>query len=122
MVWFRISFSYLFALALLLVIVAGPAVLLTSMDAPGSDCFFMPHKEVVCDMSTLEHIEHWQSTFTSTIVKSLIALGLAIVTVLVLWKYIRPRQSYRFAHYHAPPKPTLFQELFSRGLLNSKAY
>ncbi len=122
MVWWKISFAYLFSIALLLVVVVGPSILLKTTVVAGSDCFFGPHKESLCDMSPLDHLEHWQSTFAATVVKAITLLGLAVVALFVIHKFVCVQRTYRYIRLHSPPQSTLFQELFARGLLNSKAY
>jgi hypothetical protein len=70
----------------------------------------------------LAHVGHWQS--------ALLAIGVEILVVvaLALFLVIRPAvlagEREQYAYYrlvqHIPVRPTLFQKLFSQGILNRK--
>lgn len=84
-------------------------------------CPFAPGGTSLCGM-TLAHIQHWQSAFAATLVY-LLAL---CVAALLLIARVHPRrigdphyERYR-ARTRVPTRPTLFQELFARGILHRK--
>jgi hypothetical protein len=85
-------------------------------------CPFMPGEQAICQMDVFDHISAWQEAFTA-VVPSLIILLLAVAVVFYVWQrewppdiparvYLRPEQQDRIAN--------LYQELFSRGILNPK--
>lgn len=86
-------------------------------------CPFMPGEQAVCDMTALEHIIAWQKGFTVTV--PMLFVYLLAIIVLFVWKYKNPLECFvrrmlpqRLGEYIPVP---LYQELFSRGILNPKA-
>lgn len=85
-------------------------------------CPFMPGEQAICQMDVFDHISAWQEAF-SVVVPSLIVLLLAAAVVFYTWQRewppdisirvrLRPQQQNQIAN--------LYQELFSRGILNPK--
>ena len=106
--------------AVFVMVVLGPFTLLSMSENHESGCPFMQGQMSICAMSVFDHIEHWQSAFTTTLVDSLPYLA---VIATIGFAYLLPRRN----EWSPPPptyasRPTLFQELFAQGLLNSKAY
>lgn len=116
----RISVAWLFSILLFLILAFGPSTILGAAERADIGCPFMVGETSFCSMSLFEHIEHWQSTFTFTLIKLLSFLTIVAPFIFVLLIVVQPRL------YERPPQgtdfPTLFQQLFSQGLLNSKAY
>lgn len=90
----------------------------------GPGCPFMAHEQVICDMNAFDHIAAWQKVFTA-ILPALSLFALCAVLIFISHRYWRlfhllsgpPRRSY-------PDDLTvssLYQRLFSDGLLNPKA-
>jgi len=104
------------------------------MDMSGSmssDCPFMSHEEVICSMSTLDHLTAWKSAFMA-VLPSLTLLLLAIATVVLVFSVapnLLQRQRYRailpiynleertYSYSYRP-----LQELFSNGILHPKLF
>lgn len=104
-----------------------------SMEMGGemSDCPFMTHEEVLCSMSTIDHIAAWKSAFTA-IAPSFVLLLLTLVAValvLAVAPNLLLSQRYR-QHilsrevcdriYTFSYRP--LQELFSNGILHPKLF
>jgi hypothetical protein len=103
------------------------------MDMSGgmTDCPFMSHEEVICQMNLADHIGAWKSVFLSVV--PTITLLLAVAGVAVFIASIAPNLL-RKIHYASPPlcrglqtKTYTFsyrplQELFSSGVLHPKLY
>lgn len=72
--------------------------------------------------TSLSHIGHWKSAFTAILGELLLLIAIAIA--LSTWFQIRIARNPRHDHYalqaRVPVRPTLFQELFARGILNRK--
>jgi len=104
------------------------------MDMSGgmsSDCPFMSHEEVICSMSTLDHLTAWKSAFMAALPSlTLLLLAIAaIVLVLSVAPNLLQRQRYRtvlpiryltertYSYSYRP-----LQELFSNGILHPKLF
>ena len=92
-----------------------------------SPCPFMKGHEVICNMDALEHISAWQSTFTSILVDNYLLLSLLAFSIWGLFRYkiYRPPDKNILIPIFKDTNrnlPTLYEILFSRGILNSKAY
>ena len=87
-------------------------------------CPFMPGEQAICAMTALDHISAWQSTFTTTLPTLFVYLLLA-VAVLFVWKYYSPPDLFVRqllpSRNREPISVSLYQELFSNGILNPKA-
>lgn len=106
--------------AVFVMVVLGPFTLLSMSENHDVGCPFMQGQMSICAMSVFDHIEHWQSAFTTTLVDSFPYIA---VVAAIGFAYLLPRRN----EWSPPPpsytaRPTLFQELFAQGLLNSKAY
>lgn len=108
------------AFAFFVMVVLGPLTILSMSDGHETGCPFMQGQMSICAMSVFDHIAHWQSTFTTILVDSF--LYVAVVAAFgFAWLFPRRKE------WSPPPpvytvRPTLLQELFAQGLLNSKAY
>lgn len=98
-----------------------------------SNCLFMSNQATVCDMSPLEHIAAWQSMVTiaplqndlGLLMALLIALTLALVWTTHYLQESEQRPRVRFSDYvrrENYPPPSLYQDLFSDGILNPKLF
>ena len=104
------------------------------MDMSGSmssDCPFMSHEEVICSMSTLDHLTAWKSAFMAVLPsRTLLLLAIAaVVLVLSVAPNLLRRQRYRavlptrylsertYSYFYRP-----LQELFSNGILHPKLF
>jgi hypothetical protein len=103
------------------------------MDMSGgmTDCPFMAHEEVVCQMNLADHIGAWKSVFLSTapMLMTLLAVsGVALLVASVAPNLLRkkqyaPRSLHRWLEvrrYTFSHRP--LQELFSSGILHPKLY
>lgn len=104
-----------------------------SMGMPGemSGCPFMSHEEVVCSMSSLDHLAAWQSAFTAT-VPSFVLLILALIAAVAL-SAVAPNLFGRLTYFEPPLLRSVrertytfsyrpLQELFSNGILHPKLF
>ena len=87
-------------------------------------CPFMPGEQVVCPMNAFDHISAWQNMFTTTL-PTLVVLLLAIAfVVLIPWENSGPPRVLVRSHLYRRDGPTLppslYQELFSSGILHPK--
>ncbi len=112
--------TILFSGLLFVLVFVGPWMLLSMASDNGIGCPFMPGQESVCSMTVFDHISHWQNAFATILVEVLKYPAVVGFTIFVL--LIQRR-------HNGPPlcaietrHPTLFQELFSQGILNSKTY
>lgn len=81
----------------------------------------MVAQTVMCENTLLEHVSMWQAMFVS-ILASLVLLCAAVIFFAIraddlLLSHERLRIRVRS---HVVFRPTLFQELYSRGILNCK--
>lgn len=87
-------------------------------------CPFMPGEHAICQMDAFDHISAWQSAFVSVVPTILILSMLAAVVVLA-WRHWYPPPNLVLASvaYRERARITivpLYQQLFSRGILNPK--
>ena len=104
------------------------------MDMSGSmssDCPFMSHEEVICSMSTLDHLTAWKSAFMAVLpsLTLLLLVIAAVVPILSVAPNLLQRQRYRtvlptrylsertYSYSYRP-----LQELFSNGILHPKLF
>lgn len=98
-----------------------------------SNCPFMSGQAVVCNMNPLEHIAAWQSMFVTTLQQNgsdLLALFLAALALALVWtRLLRPKflpepaLAFSVIRSRELALPSsLFQELFSNGILNPKLF
>lgn len=84
-------------------------------------CPFAPSESAMC-ASSLSHLQHWQSAFVA-VLGELLVLMAAVIVVFVWFKPLvnRSPQYERYRLRERVPLPqSLFQELYSRGILNRK--
>lgn len=85
-------------------------------------CPFMPGEQAICQMDAFDHISAWQEAFTA-VVPSLVILLLAVAVVFYVWRREWPPDipaRVRLRPKRQNQTPNLYQELFSRGILNPK--
>ena len=121
---FPVHRAFIPALVAVVVIVAvlGMPLVLGAPIHHENGCPFMPGQSFACATGIFEHITHWQSAF-ATIFAELFALATLALFVLRkqrIFFFSDQRLGRIQIHTHNPPRPTLFQELFSQGILNRK--
>jgi hypothetical protein len=73
--------------------------------------------------TVLEHIDHWQTAFASVVATFILLAAFVYIARTLQFSFLRTLAKVRrrsYLHFHPPDRPTLFQELFSQGLLNPK--
>lgn len=84
-------------------------------------CPLMSVQDVICSDTVFEHISLWQTLFASTLSSIVFLFACAILVVRGEMKLICAHERVRYRlHATFPYRPTLFQELFSRGIHNRK--
>jgi len=85
-------------------------------------CPFLPGGTALCG-TPLAHAEHWQAAFTAVLVEILILCAFVLVFFrrFDLYDPDVGLQPIRHSSNRVPVRPSLFQELFSAGILNRKA-
>jgi hypothetical protein len=88
-------------------------------------CPFMQGYDVICSMNALGHIKAWQHAFTSTVSNFSVLLSLLAISIIGFFtlKVHRPPDKDKFrikVRERFKNTPTLYQLLFSRGILNPK--
>lgn len=87
-------------------------------------CPFMPGEQAICPMGLLEHISAWKNIFTVSVPYAVLLI-LVIFLILSLWFLIHPPNYFFFKYKRLRQVGfahiTLYQELFSQGILNPKA-
>ena len=109
----------------------GLSQMSANMNGEMINCPFSDHSMSICKMNPLEHIQEWQSMFTTLPVKdavSFISLLLVIIalTTLSFWnrfsipdiRYLHTRLLYK-KNFHIPNP---LEEAFSQGILNPKLF
>ena len=94
-----------------------------------SDCPFMTEM-VICDMGVLDHLSSWQSIFSNVVIPEIIILALLFLAIIWVpyWTQFQPVskdfliQRLQPSAYTRSLIPTLFQYLFSKGILNPKLF
>ncbi len=95
------------------------------------NCPFSDHSMSICKMNSLEHIQEWQSMFTTLPAKdvvSVLSLILVIIalTTLSFWsKFSIPEIRYLHTRLLSKNKfhiPNPLEEAFSQGILNPKLF
>lgn len=86
-------------------------------------CPFMPGENVICQMDVFDHISAWQHMFTS-VVPSLVILLLSAAVVVFVGQRKRPPDIPILSGIRNFSRqkdiPNLYQQLFSKGILNPK--
>lgn len=86
-------------------------------------CPFMPGEHVICQMDVFDHIDAWQSMFTTTLPSLILLLSVAAIAFFVFkreWPPDIPILAVLLSERHHRTIPNLYQQLFSRGILNPK--
>lgn len=89
-------------------------------------CPFMPGEQSMCQMNAFDHITAWQSMFTG-VLPTVLVLALIATTTIFFWRlwYPPPDSIRKQSLYHGRAETViipLYQELFSKGILNPKTY
>jgi hypothetical protein len=96
-------------------------------------CPFGGHSMVICQMNPLEHIQEWQSMFTTLPAKDMISIFSAFLSLLALlalrflntpflFKKSRLEKYANIFYLNRAPIFNPLQEAFSRGILNPKLF
>ncbi|MSU73549.1 hypothetical protein EXS56_00210 [Candidatus Kaiserbacteria bacterium] len=116
--------AYTPLLLVIIVIVAllGMPLLLASPMHHEMGCPFVSGETAFCATSILEHITHWQTAFATVLAEMLAVAALALVALYQRRVVVLPGRSFARIRIRSrtPLRPTLLQELFSRGILNRK--
>jgi hypothetical protein len=79
-------------------------------------CPLQGAQTVMCESTIIEHFSIWQTMFAS-----LLSLFVLVCAVLFsIWPLPVASEPVRIRLRRTPERPTLFQELFSSGILNRK--
>ena len=115
--------TYALTLLIAFSIVAVFGLFLPSMNHMEHDmgCPFAPGDTALC-ATPLAHLGHWQTAFTAVLVELLTLFALAVLVFVHRHLFELHDKQYERHRWreHVPIRPTLFQELFSQGLLNPK--
>lgn len=117
----RAYMPFLLGVIVVLAVLGTPLMLATPMHHE-MGCPFSMGETAMCSMSVFDHIRNWQVAFAAIFAELLIMAALALVA-LRQWELValpEPQYAYVRIRSRAPDRPTLFQELFSRGILNRK--
>ncbi len=120
-------------LVVLTVLLFGISCFGVGMDANMSiiNCPFGGHSMSICKMNPMEHIQEWQSMFTTLPVKDTLALLSLLLALFALLKFrqvfsvpkIPQADSYINLFYlHRHPIFNPLKEAFSSGILNPKIF
>jgi hypothetical protein len=83
-------------------------------------CPFASGSTAIC-AAPLAHLEHWQSTFVTILAETLLlAVVLLFFSAISSIPKIDPQHERYRLRAHIPTRPTLFQELYSGGIVNRK--
>jgi hypothetical protein len=89
-----------------------------------SGCPFMPGEQAICQMDAFDHISAWQSTFAAVLPTVLILVIIAAAIILTWRHWYPPPDSIPILTFYQRRAETtivsLYQELFSSGILNPK--
>jgi hypothetical protein len=89
-------------------------------DMSTAGCPYMIGENSICQMDTVAHIEAWKDASTSTL--SIVYILLASVAIAVVFlRYASPPLCAGTHARHKTPWTTLYQQLFSSGILHPKA-
>ena len=114
------TFTVLILAAIMVVALFGLPSTATHM-GHGAGCPLMPGEVLLCSDALREHLGHWQSTFAA-IAAVLFVVGYGhLATRREIFK-LPDRGHLGMKHIFAEVlRPTLFEELFSQGILNRNA-
>lgn len=118
------TFTPLLLTIVVIVAVLGLPLLLASPVHHDMGCPFMSGQMAICAASVLQHIKHWQVAFAATLAELLLVAALALFALRQWELAALPERTFERirARSRIPDRPTLLQELFSRGILNPKGF
>ena len=120
--------------AMLLFGFSGFGMMGMDMNSPMVNCPFGGHSMSICKMNPMEHIQEWQSTFTTLPAKDALSSLLSILLALLALLGLR---FFRKFSLHDQPWPEVYispfylrkrqifdplKEAFSSGILNPKIF
>jgi hypothetical protein len=109
----------------------GLSQMSANMNGEMINCPFSDHSMSICKMNPLEHIQEWQSMFTTLPVKdtisilSLILIIISLNTLSFLSRFSIPDIRYLHTRHLYKKKfhiPNPLDEAFSQGILNPKLF
>ncbi len=119
-------YGYTPLLLVVIVVIAllGMPLMLASSAHHEMDCTFMSGHMALCAMNVLQHIQHWQAAFAAILVELLLVAALAGIAMRQWEAVTLPERDFARIRIQnrVPARPTLLQELFSRGILHSKGF
>lgn len=101
------------------------------MNSSTAICPFSGHSMSMCKMNPMEHIQEWQSMFTTLPAKDILTL---LSLLLALFALLKLRQVFSVSkipkvdsyinlfYIRRPPISNFLQEAFSSGILNPKIF
>jgi hypothetical protein len=119
----RTILASLLVIALIAGAVFGLYVMVGGHFTHEAGCTFMPASLALCAMP-FAHLKDWQAVYSAIFAQ--VVMLLSLVAVCARGRLLGPlreklRQSFAFAVlFRAPQRPSLFQELYSDGILNRK--
>lgn len=116
------AYTPLLLVIILIVALLGMPLLFAGPMHHEMGCPFVSGEAAFCATNFLQHITHWQTAFAVVLGELLVIAGLALA-VLYQWRVLMlPERSFARIRMRGrtPERPTLLQELFSRGILNRK--
>jgi len=118
----RNAYTFAFLTVFVLVAVFGmPLILSTPMHHGGCPFMSMSDQPIICSAETLLHMKHWQSAFATVLAEILVLVALVLLFFRKPFSALIDTGQMRWrAQRRTPKRPTLFQELFMRGILNRK--
>lgn len=114
---------FLLGVIVIVAVLGMPLMLATPMIHHEMGCPFAMGETAMCSMSVFDHIRNWQIAFAAIFAELLMAA--LVLVALRQWELLtmpEPQCAYVHIRSRAPDKPTLFQELFSRGILNRQEH
>lgn len=98
-----------------------------------TNCFLGGHSMAICEMNPMEHIEEWQSIFTTLPAKDAMSIFSVILIILALlafrfvdkfYVFNTPRLEPYLNNFYLSKIPIFnpLKEAFSRGILNPKIF
>ena len=116
--------SYMLALLVVIILVAvfGLYIPFVGMIGHEMGCPFSPGSTALCG-APLSHLSHWRDTFAAILAELLVLVALVHAVSAFSGFFSqrdKERECYRLRSTQPLP-PTLFQELFARGILNRRA-
>lgn len=117
----------------LYVFIFGISGLGLGMDMSGqmTNCPFSNHSMSICKMSPMEHIQEWQSMFTSLPIKDTLSIIFTLLLFIVIrnllprYKFSVPEIKYLYTKYLFRSNFHIYnplKEAFSGGILNPKLF